>query len=246
MVPTFSIVSVDDKCQARIREPFLEPHFGWFPITFCADSANISAMFLDIFLGLPSSDERVSKQFFSSSWYYWLISWFLIALFQSYFTLSDGFCLNFLKQFLKFALTILWSKSNPIELNALQFVIDMTHFTFTNMWSNCAFDARGCFHVHCLLLGCGKRDCTCLRLVCSHKLTNRFPLPFVLYDSCFCLWYVYWFYSYHHLSEHWSCRALLWCCVEVHFKLLLEGRCKTRLCHSELQSLLVHKLQLLF
>ena len=100
MVPTFSIVSIDDKCQARIREPFLEPHFGWFPITFCADSANISAMFLDIFLGLSSSDERVSKQFFSSSWYYWLISWFSIALFQSYFTLSDGFCLNFLKQFI--------------------------------------------------------------------------------------------------------------------------------------------------
>ena len=160
------------------RPIFLKPHFGGFPITLCAASAIISAMLLWIFSGFSSSYERASKKFLSSTWYCWRISWFSIALFQSYFTLSDGVCSNFLKRILKFALTVLWSESNSVELNALQFVIDLTHFAFTNVWSNCAFDPRGCFHIHCLLLGCGKRDCTCLRLVCWHKPTNRLSLSF--------------------------------------------------------------------
>ena len=227
------------------RPIFLKPHFGGFPITLCAASAIISAMLLWIFSGSSSSYERASKQFLSSTWYCWHISWFSIALFQSYFTLSDGICSDFLKRILKFALTVLWSESNSIELNALQFVIDLTHFTFTNVWSNCAFDPRGCFHVHCLLLGCGKRDCTCLRLVCWHKPTNRLSLSFVFHENCLCLWFMDWFYGCHHVAEHWNCPALSRCCVEVHFPLLLEGCCKTLLFHFELQSQLVHKLQLL-
>ena len=77
---------------------FLEPHFGGFSITFCAASANISVMFFGIVSGSPWSCETVSKQVCCSSSYCWRVSGFWVALFQSYFTLSDGVCSSLMKR----------------------------------------------------------------------------------------------------------------------------------------------------